>query len=174
MTEPRADLPTHLVENQPAARVPRLWDDDLPLRGAFAGQSAAAAVRGFAETLSDPAMLAAGRDAYRHPPELRLFDAGVQGIIGVRASLQHYSLRALFLCCGAFDVCAFVCLLHLPACLLACLCASLPSSVSTTCHRFAFVIRQNHMTALPVSPTVSKRLERAAVAREHGGGTLQH
>ena len=107
MTEPRADLPTHLVENQPAARVPRLWDDDLPLRGAFAGQSAAAAVRGFAETLSDPAMLAAGRDAYRHPPELRLFDAGGRRLDEVAFHPAYHRLmqagRAAGYCAIAWD-----------------------------------------------------------------------
>ncbi len=79
MTGPAAesDLPTHLVENQPAALVPQLWSGDLALRKALAANAGPEApVRALAETLSAPEMLEAGREANRHPPELRLFDAG--------------------------------------------------------------------------------------------------
>ena len=74
---PRSDLETHVVENQPPIRAPSLWADDLPLRGAVAAAGGQAdALAAFAHTLSDPAVIEAGRAANRHPPELRLFDQG--------------------------------------------------------------------------------------------------
>ncbi len=74
---PRSELATHVVENQPPARVPALWEDDLPLRQAVAAAGGQAdALKDFAGVLSDPAMIEAGREANRHPPELRLFDRG--------------------------------------------------------------------------------------------------
>ncbi len=73
---PRDDLPGHRVENQPPPRVSRLWDADAPLRAAVAAATAPAPVRAFAEALDTPEMRRAGREAERHPPDLRLFDAG--------------------------------------------------------------------------------------------------
>jgi len=74
---PRADLATHDVENQPPPRVSKLWDGDPALQQALAAaQGAAAPVAEFAAHLDAPGMQQAGRDANRHPPELRLFDAG--------------------------------------------------------------------------------------------------
>lgn len=79
MTEvpPRTDLPTHGVENQPEARAPRLWEDDLPLREAVAAQNGdVSAARTYSDALSGTALAEAGRDANRNPPEQRLFDRG--------------------------------------------------------------------------------------------------
>ncbi len=74
-TPPRADLATHKVENQPGPRTPRLWSDDLPMRENLAANGGQAeAVQTLADLLSTPEMHAAGRDANRYPPELRLFD----------------------------------------------------------------------------------------------------
>ncbi|MDJ0827875.1 MAG: acyl-CoA dehydrogenase family protein [Rhodobacter sp.] len=77
MSAPRAELPTHTVENQPAPRRPDLWQDDLPLREAVTAQNGQSdTVAALAARLSTPDMVEAGREANRHPPELRLFDAG--------------------------------------------------------------------------------------------------
>ncbi|WP_172295787.1 acyl-CoA dehydrogenase family protein [Pseudoruegeria sp. HB172150] len=77
MSAPRSELQTHQVENQPAPREISLWDDDLPMREAIAANNGnEVAVKAYAETLSDPEMLEAGRAANRFPPELKLFDRG--------------------------------------------------------------------------------------------------
>ncbi|MDF0600921.1 acyl-CoA dehydrogenase family protein [Psychromarinibacter sp. C21-152] len=77
VSPPRAELPTHDVENQPVPRVPRLWADDRPLREAVAAQGGdAQAVQDYAAALSGAEMAEAGRDANRNAPELRLFDRG--------------------------------------------------------------------------------------------------
>ena len=77
MSIPRSELFTHNVENQPAAPVPNLWHGDQPLREALGHYDAPlSSVRKFAESLSTPEMLEAGRAANRQPPEIRLFDAG--------------------------------------------------------------------------------------------------
>lgn len=49
----RPDFPTHIVENQPDARVPGLWTDDLPLRdGLAANDGPLDPVQTYAEMLS--------------------------------------------------------------------------------------------------------------------------
>ena len=72
---PAADLATHLVENQPEPRDAALWEGDLPLREAVARHGGDAGhLAGYAALIGAPAMREAGREAMRHPPELRLFD----------------------------------------------------------------------------------------------------
>ncbi|MEM9871823.1 MAG: acyl-CoA dehydrogenase family protein [Pseudomonadota bacterium] len=74
MSDPRADLPTHRVENQPPEPQDRdLWASDPVLRSAVAqpgGLAHYGATLGCAETRAQ------GRQANRHGPELRLFDTG--------------------------------------------------------------------------------------------------
>ncbi|MDJ0628865.1 MAG: acyl-CoA dehydrogenase family protein [Rhodobacter sp.] len=77
MTAPRTDLPTHVVENQPEPRLPRLWHGDLSLREAVAANNGSPEpVERLADRLAEPEMVGAGREANRQPPGLRLFDAG--------------------------------------------------------------------------------------------------
>ena len=75
---PLAVLPGHEVTNQPPARGDAdLWADDPWLRAhlvANGGDAAAVAAHG--ARLGTVAMREAGRDANRHPPEVRLFDRG--------------------------------------------------------------------------------------------------
>jgi putative acyl-CoA dehydrogenase len=75
-SDPRAILPTHVVENQPAPRAAQnLWTGDRPLREAVqreGGRGAALTAAG--AQLGSEELRAAGRDAERHPPELVLFD----------------------------------------------------------------------------------------------------
>ncbi|OWY16172.1 DNA alkylation response protein [Thioclava sp. JM3] len=76
--DPRADLPTHHVENQPPARGDvDLFGADAPLREAVAragGQTDT--LSDYGRTLGTTEMREAGRDANRYLPELRLFDMG--------------------------------------------------------------------------------------------------
>lgn len=78
MLPPRALLPGHEVTNQPTARGDAdLWADDPALSAmamAMGGDGAHLAVRGRA--LGTAEMRAAGREAMRVIPDLRLFDAG--------------------------------------------------------------------------------------------------
>ncbi len=77
MSEPRSDLATHRVENQPPPRVSDYWASDAPLRQALAAQGGASApVQAFAGRLAAPEMQASAEAARHHPPELRVFDAG--------------------------------------------------------------------------------------------------
>ncbi|KFE36648.1 acyl-CoA dehydrogenase family protein [Thioclava atlantica] len=84
--DPRSDLPTHLVENQPPARGELdLWASDRPLREAIAragGQEQVLAAYG--RTLGTSDMREAARDANRHLPELHLFDTGGRRLDEVR------------------------------------------------------------------------------------------
>ena len=75
---PRANLPTHHVENQPPARGDLdLWGNDLPLREAIAREGVQPdGLADFGASLGRSEMREAARDANRHSPELRLFDAG--------------------------------------------------------------------------------------------------
>ena len=73
-----AALGTHEVANQPPAPGDRdLWADD-PLLQHFARAAGAdaAALAGYGAALGQAELRQAARDANRHPPELRLFDAG--------------------------------------------------------------------------------------------------
>ncbi len=75
---PRDILSTHEVTNQPDARPARsLWEGDAALRhwvGVFGGQ--ADAVAAYGARLGSEELRDAGRQANRHPPELRQFDRG--------------------------------------------------------------------------------------------------
>ena len=93
---PRTNLGTHIVENQPPARKPALWDDDLPLREHLAEFGGAVdSVKGFAEALSCPETVEAGRAANRHPPQLRLFDSGGRRLDEVEFHPAYHQLLAL-------------------------------------------------------------------------------
>ncbi len=77
---PRPDaqdrLGTHDVSNQPAPRGDGdLWADDAVLR-CHAGGADATALAAFGAAYGRAEMRETGRAANRHPPELRLFDAG--------------------------------------------------------------------------------------------------
>ncbi|OWY03719.1 DNA alkylation response protein [Thioclava sp. F1Mire-8] len=84
--DPRADLPTHHVENQPPARGDvDLFGADAPLREAVAragGQTDT--LSDYGRTLGTIEMREAGRDANRYLPELRLFDMGGRRLDEVR------------------------------------------------------------------------------------------
>ncbi|OWY09684.1 DNA alkylation response protein [Thioclava sp. F42-5] len=84
--DPRADLPTHHVENQPPARGDvDLFGADAPLREAVAragGQTDT--LSDYGRTLGTTEMREAGRDANRYLPELRLFDMGGRRLDEVR------------------------------------------------------------------------------------------
>lgn len=74
--DPCSDLATHVVTNQPPpAGDGDLWAHDPVLRTHAAGADAAA-LAAFGAVYGTEAMREAGRAANRHPPELRLFDAG--------------------------------------------------------------------------------------------------
>ncbi len=74
-SHPTSKFSSHEVTNQPGPRPVDLWSDDAALRGAVAAQGGQIKpLSDFAGVLSDPAMIEAGREANRHPPELRLFD----------------------------------------------------------------------------------------------------
>jgi putative acyl-CoA dehydrogenase len=78
MQPPRATLPGHEVMNQPSARGDaNLWAEDPALMGmatAMGADAAHLAVRG--RVLGSVDMRAAGREAMRVAPDLRLYDAG--------------------------------------------------------------------------------------------------
>ncbi|OOY09913.1 acyl-CoA dehydrogenase family protein [Thioclava sp. F36-7] len=84
--DPRADLPTHRVENQPPARGDvDLYATDAPLREAVArADGQIEALSDYGQTLGTTEMREAGRDANRHLPELRLFDMGGRRLDEVR------------------------------------------------------------------------------------------
>ncbi len=90
---PRHDLATHTVENQPPPHLPKLWHGDPVLRQALAQAGGAAGpVRDFAARIESPEMRAAGRDANRYPPELRLFDSGGRRIDEVAFHPAYHAL----------------------------------------------------------------------------------
>ncbi|OOY31675.1 acyl-CoA dehydrogenase family protein [Thioclava sp. F36-6] len=84
--DPRADLPTHRVENQPPARGDvDLYATDAPLREAVARAGGQAeGLSDYGQTLGTTEMREAGRDANRYLPELRLFDMGGRRLDEVR------------------------------------------------------------------------------------------
>ncbi|MBF9044889.1 DNA alkylation response protein [Rhodobacterales bacterium HKCCE4037] len=98
--EPRSDLPTHEVTNQPPARGDRdLWSNDPVLR-THAADADAAALRRQAQALGRAQMAEAARDANRHGPELVLFDAGGRRLDEVRFHPAYHAFLHLGLTGG--------------------------------------------------------------------------
>ena len=92
----RTDLKTHTVENQPEQRNCKLFDDDLPLREYLSNYGGPAnAVGGFANALSNPEILEAGRAASRHPPQLKLFDSGGRRLDEVSFHPAYHELMSV-------------------------------------------------------------------------------
>ncbi|WP_343116213.1 acyl-CoA dehydrogenase family protein [Ostreiculturibacter nitratireducens] len=85
-SDPRADLATHEVQNQPGERGDvDLWQTDAPLREAVAREGGqAGALADYGGVLGAAAMREAARDANRFTPELRLFDSGGRRLDEVR------------------------------------------------------------------------------------------
>ncbi len=75
---PRADLPTHSVENMPGHMGDQqLWSDDRALQDAVqahGGGWAADRLNAFGQTMGKAEMLEAADQANRFPPELKSFD----------------------------------------------------------------------------------------------------
>ncbi len=94
MLDPTTNLGTHLVENQPAPRTADLWQD-LPLREAVArhGGDVAHLAR-YAAAIGAPDAVEAGRQANRHPPELRLFDRAGRRLDEVTFHPAYHALMA--------------------------------------------------------------------------------
>ncbi|HEY0918443.1 acyl-CoA dehydrogenase family protein [Devosia sp.] len=100
---PRAELATHTVLNQPEplASLP-LWEADAPLRTAVARLAPAHASRlaAFAGRLGSAEVLGWGRDANRHPPELRQFDRAGRRVDEVAFHPAYHELLRLGLEAG--------------------------------------------------------------------------
>lgn len=94
--QPRADLGTHDVTNQPAPRGGRdLWAEDAPLR------EAVAAARGRADDLAHSGRiygavetLEAAEEARRDPPRLHLFDRSGRRLDEVRFNAGYHQVMA--------------------------------------------------------------------------------
>jgi putative acyl-CoA dehydrogenase len=75
---PRTELEAHEVRNQPSERSDLdLWQEDGPLRRLVAragGEPHAGTLAAYGAWAGLAATRAAGREANRHPPELRAFD----------------------------------------------------------------------------------------------------
>lgn len=74
-------FPAYQVRNQPPAHDPRLWDGDPVLRAGLSGRYLdqpldLAPVAAYAAALEGAERREAARAANRHPPHLRIFDAG--------------------------------------------------------------------------------------------------
>ncbi|SFP08843.1 acyl-CoA dehydrogenase family protein [Tranquillimonas alkanivorans] len=98
--QPKADLPTHEVTNQPEP--PRdldLWTSDPVLRDHATG-AGAEALAAHARTLGSAEVREAARDAERHPPELRLFDRGGRRMDEVAFHPGYHRLMELGLSAG--------------------------------------------------------------------------
>ncbi|MEW9921120.1 acyl-CoA dehydrogenase family protein [Marimonas sp. MJW-29] len=78
MLDPRTELATHEVSNQPPPRGDLdLWASDMALREAAArGSGDIEALAGYGKALGAAETREAGRQANRHGPELTLFDSG--------------------------------------------------------------------------------------------------
>ena len=100
MTDPRADLPTHEVTNQPPPREGvSLWANDTVLRDhAFGADADALAAQGAALATEDAAR--AAQEAERIGPELRLFDRGGRRLDEVYFPGGYHRLMALGLSAG--------------------------------------------------------------------------
>ena len=96
-SEPRSDLGTHEVVNQPPARGDLdLWAEDAPLREAVAREGGQAGpLAGYGRALGRAEMRAAGQMANRHPPELALFDSGGRRLDEVRYHPAYHRFMAL-------------------------------------------------------------------------------
>ncbi|MEO6298970.1 MAG: DNA alkylation response protein, partial [Paracoccaceae bacterium] len=94
--DPRADLYTHDVVNQPAARGDLdLWGDDPVLREAVAREGGQAdCLSDYGRLLGSADMRAAGRDANRHVPELRQFDQGGRRLDEVQYHPSYHRFMA--------------------------------------------------------------------------------
>jgi putative acyl-CoA dehydrogenase len=98
--EPRSDLSTHAVTNQPPPDGDAdLWADDPVLR-AHTGGADASALAAFGAAYGSAAMRAAGRAANRHPPELRVFDAGGRRLDEVAFHPAYHEFMAMGLGAG--------------------------------------------------------------------------
>ncbi|MFQ5623660.1 MAG: acyl-CoA dehydrogenase family protein [Paracoccaceae bacterium] len=96
---PRSDLETHTVENQPEPRGDRdLWADDTILRGAVAragGASHEKTLSAYGAQLGTDVARDRGRQANRFFPELQTFDRGGQRIDEVTFHPAYHDLMAL-------------------------------------------------------------------------------
>ncbi|MBV0912961.1 acyl-CoA dehydrogenase family protein [Anianabacter salinae] len=92
-SRPTSALSTHEVTNQPGPRPVDLWNDDAALRGAVAANHGQIKpLSDLAARLSDRAMIEAGREANRHPPELRAFDRAGRRLDEVAFSPSYHRL----------------------------------------------------------------------------------
>ena len=92
---PRSELDTHAVFNQPIPREAlALWDEDRPLRDAVARVAPAHAeeVRAFAEEIGTAEAIEDGRLANRFPPELVTFDRSGRRIDEVRFHPAYHAM----------------------------------------------------------------------------------
>lgn len=95
---PRTRLATHEVTNQPDPQARDLWATDPGLQRWAAGDKAALAA--FGAAAGTEAMREAGRQANRHPPELRLFDRGGRRLDEVAFHPAYHALMDLGLSAG--------------------------------------------------------------------------
>lgn len=93
-SKPRTALPTHEVQNQPPDRGDcDLWATDQVLREKVAlANGQAEPLASFGCTLGTKELREAGRDANRHPPELKLFDRGGRRLDEVRFHPSYHRL----------------------------------------------------------------------------------
>ncbi|KAJ56595.1 acyl-CoA dehydrogenase [Actibacterium mucosum KCTC 23349] len=100
MSEPRSDLPTHQVENQPPVR----GDIDLlqsdPVLQSHLAAVDRVSVNSLARTLGQARWRQTAREAQRHPPELVLFDAAGRRLDEVRFHPAYHDLMTLGLQAG--------------------------------------------------------------------------
>ncbi|MEL7166994.1 MAG: acyl-CoA dehydrogenase family protein [Pseudomonadota bacterium] len=93
MSQPRSHLPTHSVDNQPAAPGDRdLWASDPVLRSCVPD---APDVAQYGAALGHADIRAAGREANRHAPELHLFDTGGRRLDEVRFHPAYHQMMTL-------------------------------------------------------------------------------
>ena len=93
MPDPRKDLPTHQVENQPPEALDRdLWACDPVLRSAIDDPGG---LPGYAAALGRAEMRKAARDANRHTPELMQFDAGGRRLDEVAFAPSYHQFMTL-------------------------------------------------------------------------------
>ena len=93
MSDPRASLPTHMVENQPATPGDRdLWAADPVLRACVAATDG---LQTYGRTLGQSDTRRAARDANRHAPDLQLFDTGGRRLDEVRFHPAYHQIMTL-------------------------------------------------------------------------------
>jgi putative acyl-CoA dehydrogenase len=100
--EPRTELATHRVENQPPERGDvDLWAEDRPLRDGVAREAGASdRLAAFGAAAGRLERRAEGRAANRHPPELRAFDRAGRRIEEVAYHPAYHALMAFGLGAG--------------------------------------------------------------------------